>query len=52
MPGTDYYTGSISERIRQLAEHHYDSPTRHLSRYEYELLLRAAEILDQQRRSK
>jgi len=47
MPGQEYYEGLIpSEALRKLAEHHSAPRTRHLSFYEYQLLLRAADELD------
>lgn len=48
MPGREYYHGlSLAEKLRRCAEHHYDPHTRHLARYEYEMLLEAAETLRQ-----
>lgn len=49
MPQEDFYSGlSLSEQLRRFAEHHYEEATRHISRYEYEMLLRAAELLQDQ----
>lgn len=50
MPGREYYHGlSLADRVRKCAEHHYDVRTRHLARYEYEMLLDAAEELGRYR---
>lgn len=46
VPPEDFYAGlSLSEQLRRFAEHHYEQATRHISRYEYEMLLHAAELL-------
>lgn len=47
MPNRAIYADlSLAEAIRQLAERHHEPRTRHLSVDEYQLLLRAAEVLD------
>ena len=38
MPSSDHYSGSIANRVRQFADHHYKPKTRHISHYEYTLL--------------
>lgn len=45
MPSSDHYSGSIANRVRQFAEHHYEPRTRHISHYEFTLLCDAAECL-------
>lgn len=47
MPDQDFYEDlrSLRERIRRFAEHHYSEETRHISRFEYEMLLEAAALL-------
>ena len=48
MPDRDYYEGRpLVDRLRAFAEHHFEVRTRHISRYEHEMLMRAAEALDQ-----
>jgi hypothetical protein len=42
----EYTTLSLSKAVRHLAELHYEARTRHLSHDEYELLLRAADVLE------
>jgi|GEM_PF-2751348 len=47
MPNRAFYDGlSLAGAIRRLADHHYEPDNRHISRDEYELLLRAAAALD------
>jgi hypothetical protein len=47
MPGRDFYRGlSLAETLRRLAEHHYDPENRHISKHEYEVLLRAANKIE------
>ena len=47
MPDRDYYQGrNLADRLRALAEHHFELRTRHISRFEYEMLLGAAEVFD------
>jgi hypothetical protein len=36
----------VPEAIRQLAEHHYAVETRHISEFEYELLVHVADALE------
>lgn len=46
MPTEEFYTGlSLKEKLRRFADHHYEQETRHISRYEYEMLLEAARLL-------
>jgi hypothetical protein len=46
MPTRDRYSGPIFERLRALAQHHHKKGTRHISKYEYEILLEAADLLE------
>ncbi|MGH8543858.1 MAG: hypothetical protein ACREX3_09570 [Gammaproteobacteria bacterium] len=47
MPNRAVYADlTLAEALRQLAERHHEQRTRHISSDEYQLLLRAAEILD------
>lgn len=47
MPGDDEYRGmTLAEAIRHLAELHSAPETRHISKAEYDLLMRAAAALD------
>lgn len=47
MPSRASYADlTLAEAIRQLAERHHEQRTRHISADEYQLLLRAAEVLD------
>lgn len=41
-----YVDLTLAEAVRQLAERHYEQRTRHISADEYQMLLRAAEVLD------
>lgn len=43
----EYETLSLAEAVRRLAEGHYEPRTRHLSTDEYQLLLRAADVIQQ-----
>jgi hypothetical protein len=46
MPRSDWYAGlPLAVALERLAEHHYDPDTRHISRDEYDLLLRAVAAL-------
>lgn len=46
MPGRDFYRGlSLEEALRTLADHHFESENRHISKFEYQLLLRAADLI-------
>ncbi len=46
MPQEDYYVGrSLKEQLRRFAEHHYRYETRHISQYEYGMLLKVLELL-------
>jgi predicted GIY-YIG superfamily endonuclease len=46
MPKQTFYAGlSVPEALRRMAEHHYHVDTRHISEYEYELLVQVAEAL-------
>jgi hypothetical protein len=48
MPDRDYYEGRpLVDRLQAFAEHHFELRTRHISRYEHEMLIRATEALDQ-----
>ena len=48
MPGHAYYEGHpLADGLRAFAEHHFELHTRHISRYEYEMLMWASEVLDQ-----
>jgi len=50
MPGREYYEGlNLADQLRRMAEHHFDTRTRHLARFEYELLLKAADRLERSR---
>lgn len=50
MPNRQYYAElSLAEAVRAMAEHHYNPRTRHISRDEYELLLRAVSALEDRR---
>lgn len=42
----DYEDLTLADAIRQLAEHHYEARTRHLSQDEYILLERAAAAIE------
>jgi hypothetical protein len=48
MPGKDYYEAlpTLAERISALADYHIAPSTRHISDYEYQLLVTAAERLE------
>ncbi len=47
MPGRDDYEGmSLGQAVRWLAERHHEHATRHISADEYQLLLRAADVLE------
>lgn len=47
MPRRAEYEGlTLAEAIRKVADHHFASRTRHLSQDEYELLVRAADVLE------
>lgn len=47
MPDSDYYAGlSLADALKKLAHHHYEVDNRHISRAEYDLLLRAAARID------
>lgn len=47
MPQRQDYQGlSLADAVRYLAEHHGEERTRHLSRDEYELLQRAADVIE------
>lgn len=49
MPRRDDYQGlSLADAVRYLAEHHGEERTRHLSQDEYELLQRAADVIDRE----
>jgi hypothetical protein len=43
---TDYEGLTLTEAVLALAEHHGAPRTRHISEDEYELLVRAAEVID------
>jgi len=46
MPGADLYTGlSLADAVERLAEYHHAQETRHISQYEFELLMRAVDEL-------
>jgi len=49
MPTSDHYEGELSDRLRRLAEHHYGRETRHISLFEYSMLIEAADRLDSSR---
>ena len=42
----NYEGHSLGHAVRLLAEEHHEARTRHISADEYELLLRAADVLD------
>lgn len=42
----DYQCLSLADAVRHMAEHHAAMKNRHISRDEYELLVRAAEVID------
>lgn len=45
-PGPEFYKGlSLADAFARLAEHHADQDTRHMSSFEYQLLLLASEAL-------
>lgn len=47
MPDREHYEGaSLAESLRILADHHFETATRHISRHEYDLLKRAAYLLE------
>jgi len=47
MPTESFYEGlSVREALRRFAEHHYAIKNRHISEYEYELLIQVADALD------
>lgn len=49
MPRRDDYQGlSLADAVRYLAEHHGEERTRHLSQDEYELLQRAADVIERE----
>lgn len=49
MPQRDLYCNlSLADAIRYLAEHHGEERTRHLSQDEYELLQRAADVIERE----
>lgn len=50
MPGRDFYHGTLAARVRQLGDHHFAQPVRHISQAEYEVLLAAADQLDDRKR--
>lgn len=46
MTDANPYAGlDLATAVRKLAEHHYEPDTRHISRADYDLLLRAAAAL-------
>lgn len=46
MPGADLYADlNLADAVEKLAEYHYATETRHISRYEYDLLMHAVEVL-------
>ena len=46
MPDHDYYYGrSLADMLRAFAEHHFELRTRHISRYEHDMLMRSAEAI-------
>lgn len=47
MPNRAIYANlTLAEAIRELADRHHEPRTRHISADEYQLLVRAAEVLD------
>lgn len=44
----DYETLTLADAVRTFAEHHAAVKNRHISRDEYELLIRAAEALERE----
>jgi hypothetical protein len=47
MPRRTEYEGlTLADAIRKIAEHHSAARTRHLSQDEYELLSRAADVIE------
>jgi hypothetical protein len=48
VPNRDFYEGlPLTETVKKLAEHHYEPENRHISKYEYEILVQAADLLGQ-----
>lgn len=46
MPGPEFYKGlTIAESLVRFAEHHVDQENRHISSYEYQMLILASEAL-------
>jgi len=46
MPKSSYYAGlPLADAIERLAEHHYETDTRHISKDEYDLLQEAISAL-------
>jgi len=47
MPQESHYQGlNLAESLRELAHHHYEGRTRHISLFECQLILRAATIVE------
>lgn len=50
MPGEIYYKNhALHVQIQMFVEHHYDRSTRHISKYEAEMLEKAADELKKDR---
>ena len=48
MPTIESYSGlTLVEAMRQFADHHYESRTRHITQDEYKLLYDAADWMEQ-----
>lgn len=48
MPTIESYSGlTLVEAVRQFADHHYESRTRHITQDEYKLLYDAADWMEQ-----
>lgn len=46
MPNENYYRDHpLSEQLQLFIDHHYDRKTRHISKYEAEMLNRAADVV-------
>ena len=47
MPKESHYEGmTVPQALREMAEHHYQPETRHISEYEYEMLIQVAEAVE------
>ena len=47
MPQENHYWGlNLAESLRELARHHYEGRTRHISHYEYLHIRKAANVIE------